>query len=135
MLRKGAFTPTPPSFALTFKTCPSLFNGSVMEDKPIKSISSLEVEIKIVPMKSVSSGVTSSKQSQCCVPAQFVSSSQSTPVSEFGRLNTSIAKTSSTEIKTMIGTNRNGIIIRAKINLCLSVRLFFSKKLGSSLSY
>ncbi len=136
MLRNGALTPTPPSFALTFKTCPSLFNGSAMEERPIKSISSFDVEINNVPMKSESSGVTSSKQSQCCVPVQPVSSSQSTPVSVFGLLKTSIPNTSSIEIKTIVDVNKNGSKTRTKKYFCFSLMLFFCvvKSLGSSLN-
>lgn len=37
--RKGALTPSPSSLAKTLITCPSDFNGSVISDKPIKSIS------------------------------------------------------------------------------------------------
>lgn len=69
--------------------------------------------------------MTSSKQSQCCVPAQFVSPVQSTPVSASGLRKTSTAKTSSIEIKTMIGANKIGSIIKVKNNFCFSVTLFF----------
>ncbi len=63
--RNGALTPSPSSLATTEIICPSEVAGSVIEVRPIKSMSSLLVEINIDEMKSVLSGVTSSKQSQC----------------------------------------------------------------------
>jgi len=80
--------------------------------------------------------MTSSKQSQCSKLAQPISSIQFTPVSESGRANWSTANTSSIEIKTMIGENKIGRIIKVKNNFCLSVILFFYiKMIGSSLLY
>lgn len=104
-----------------------------MDDKPIKSISSFDVEINDDSKYVVApSGTTSSKQSKWALLAQPISSIQSTPVSASGLANWSTAKTSSIEIKTMIGANRIGSIIKVKNNLWLLVILFFWKNLGSS---
>jgi len=59
----------------------------VIVDNPIKSMSAFDVEINNVSINDVSTGVTSFKQSQCCVPKHPVSLFQSTPVSASGLAN------------------------------------------------
>ena len=59
----------------------------MIDVKPIKSASKFDVDIKFDIRKSELSGITSSIQSQCCKPAQPVSSDQSTPVSASGLAN------------------------------------------------
>ena len=70
-------------------------------------MSAFDVEINNVSMKVLLLGVTSFKQSQCCVPLQPVSLFQSTPVSASGLANTSTAKACVTTAVAIIGIRKN----------------------------